>query len=302
MTAPDSLAAALAALQAQLPRVTKDATNPHFKSKYATLDAITAALFPIMAKLGLSFIAKPTYWCPPDEKPRFALHYTLWHVSGDNETGWYPLPETGNPQQAGSAITYARRYALCAVTGLAPDDDDDGNEASGPPPRPRASQLTPAQQKAARTADPGRGKTPTDQRDDRKRRIAEERAVAQAKAPDRPMDRGPLPDADNVWQEREPEDRPGTVSPGQKRAIEALLTKLGCATGAAQEARDERHAVVLKYLPEVEALDSMNKLSYNEAATVIRGLSADTGDAKMPQTVPDRAQRAANDWPEDWPS
>src|SRR5690606_31859835 len=80
-------------------------------------------VLPLLGKHGLSFSARPTL----DEAGRFVLAYSLRHESGDSEDGAYPLPTTGTPQQVGSAITYARRYALCAVTGVAADEDDDGN-------------------------------------------------------------------------------------------------------------------------------------------------------------------------------
>lgn len=249
---------------------------------------------------------------------------------------WEPFPGT-TPYTRNSELMNAETSAWgrAIVAALAADTQRsvasreevrNRTEASGGDSKRSARSLTPAQQKAARTPDPARGQTPTEQREARARRIAEEKAVAQAKAPGRPADRGPLPDSDNAWQspvkraigesldrarddmegggghdwqEATPEDRPGTASSGQKRAIEALLTKAGCRTGTGESVRDERHAVVLNYLPKLEALKSMNHLSFNEAAAVIRALSADTGDEKMPQTVPDHAQRAANDWPED---
>jgi ribosomal protein S20 len=52
------------------------------------------------------------------------------HTSGEKVSGEYPLPTGGSPQALGSAITYARRYCLCAVTGVAADDDDDGAAAT----------------------------------------------------------------------------------------------------------------------------------------------------------------------------
>jgi hypothetical protein len=55
---------------------------------------------------------------------KLVLIYELLHVSGQSREGVYPLPERGTPQEIGGAITYARRYCLCAVTGVAPDDDD----------------------------------------------------------------------------------------------------------------------------------------------------------------------------------
>jgi len=120
---PGTLAEALAQLQGCLPDVAKTADAQY--GKYADLTVISRALLPVMASLGLSFFAGPTL-----EGDRFVLGYRLMHKSGEELAGAYPLPTSGTPQQVGSAITYARRYTLCAVTGLAPGgDDDDGNAA-----------------------------------------------------------------------------------------------------------------------------------------------------------------------------
>ena len=130
---PGSLAAALAALQADLPHIGKDAaaivptkTGGTYGYKYADLATITKALMPRMAALGLSFSG-----CPTMIDGQFMLAYRLVHMSGDSDerSGFYPLPQ-GTPQAVGSAITYARRYTLCAVTGVAPDEDDDDGQAS----------------------------------------------------------------------------------------------------------------------------------------------------------------------------
>jgi hypothetical protein len=102
-----TLAEALAALQARLPRVAKTADAQY--GKYADLTMVSDALLPVMSELGLSFTARPTL----SGEARFVLLYSLLHVSGDELTGEYPLPSTGTPQQVGSAITYARRYTLC---------------------------------------------------------------------------------------------------------------------------------------------------------------------------------------------
>lgn len=122
----ESIAAALAAFQAELPGVGKDSVNPHFKSKYADLADMSKAILPALAKQGLAFVSLPTM----DADVGFALQYALIHESGGKLEGLYPLPAGGNEQQKGSAITYARRYCLGAVTGVAADDDDDGNAAS----------------------------------------------------------------------------------------------------------------------------------------------------------------------------
>lgn len=129
-----NLAAALAAFQAELPNIGKDskATVPGkdgkagYSYRYADLASISAVALPIAAKHGLSFSARPTL----DGQGRFVLAYALRHSSGESDTGAYPLPPaTAKPQEIGSAITYARRYALCSVLGIAPDEDDDGQAA-----------------------------------------------------------------------------------------------------------------------------------------------------------------------------
>jgi len=141
----ENLATALAAFQAALPRVGKDnlavvkSDKGSYKYNYADLSDVTAVVLPALAKHGLSFSAKPTLI-----DGKFVLEYTLRHVSGESDTGHYPLT-AGTPQQQGSAITYARRYALSAVTGIVPDEDDDGAAAEQSYVRPQAvSYATPA--------------------------------------------------------------------------------------------------------------------------------------------------------------
>ena len=78
---------------------------------------------------------------------RVVLAYSLLHKSGGAVAGEYPLPRDGSPQAIGSALTYARRYALCAVTGVAPggsDDDGAAAEAYARRPQPQPEQPDPA--------------------------------------------------------------------------------------------------------------------------------------------------------------
>jgi hypothetical protein len=127
-----TLAHALAAFQAELPKVGKDNTaqvksdKGQYTYRYADLSEISPVVLPLLAKHGLSWTTLPTL----DEEGRFALQYRLAHTSGQDLAGTYPLPAPGSsPQVLGSGITYARRYALCAVTGVAPGDDDDDAQA-----------------------------------------------------------------------------------------------------------------------------------------------------------------------------
>jgi hypothetical protein len=133
VTDHDSLAAALAGFQAELPRVRKDNQGvinakdgkQGYKYMYADLADVSLVVMPLLGKHGLSFSTKPTM-----VDGRFVLEYVLRHTSGESDGGQWPL-SVGTPQQMGSAITYARRYALSAITGVAPDDaDDDGVAAA----------------------------------------------------------------------------------------------------------------------------------------------------------------------------
>lgn len=132
------LAAALVALQKELPHIGKAQTakvrtekGPDYSYDYADLTDITDQLMPLLGGYGLAFMAKPTLRADEKGAVRFVLAYSLLHESGEREDGEYPLPLQGTPQAIGSAITYGRRYCLCAVTGVAPGgSDDDGAAAS----------------------------------------------------------------------------------------------------------------------------------------------------------------------------
>ena len=132
--AAESLAAALALVQSKLPPIGKSKTatvatksGGSYSYDYADLAQVSQVIVPMLGAAGLAWITKPTLL--PDGK--LALAYRLLHTSGESEEGLYPLPSTGSPQEIGSAITYARRYTLCSVTGVAPEqDDDDGAAAS----------------------------------------------------------------------------------------------------------------------------------------------------------------------------
>ncbi|MBB1153965.1 ERF family protein [Amycolatopsis dendrobii] len=125
MAEQSELTRALAELQASLPSVGKDqkatvkSDKGSYTYSYADLADITAAVLPLLSKVGLAWTTRPTI-----EDGKFVLRYQFRHVSGEMLEGAYPLPSASRPQEIGSAITYARRYALCAVTGVAPANDD----------------------------------------------------------------------------------------------------------------------------------------------------------------------------------
>jgi len=121
-----SIAGALLLFQNKVGAVKKDAVNPFFKSKYASLNTIIEHINLPLSECGLSYAQFP------DES---GLTTILMHSeSGEYLQSTYlmPVAKQNDPQAVGSAITYARRYALGAILGLAIDEDDDANAAAQP--------------------------------------------------------------------------------------------------------------------------------------------------------------------------
>lgn len=116
------IASALLAFQKEVGNVAKDATNPFFKSKYASLENVINTVKPVLAKHGLSYSQMPE---------GEGLNTLLMHTSGEYLEAWAQLKlKDETPQGQGSAITYMRRYALSSILGIATEDDDDGNAAT----------------------------------------------------------------------------------------------------------------------------------------------------------------------------
>ena len=133
--------AALVAAIGELQNVAKTASNPYFKSKYAPLDAIVEATRPVLAKHGLAIQQMPVF-----QDGCAGVETTIIHKAGFSTSSTLLLPiKDQSPQGVGGAITYARRYALAAVVGLATEDDLDGNEHLGvkttDAPRPAVAQA-----------------------------------------------------------------------------------------------------------------------------------------------------------------
>lgn len=129
------LAASLVAAQKEMKAVGKDAVNPHFKNRYASLDGIIETVRPILAKHGLTVIqgAENPVTDPDGSLCGFAVETMLVHESGEWLSSAVLMPLTkADAQGAGGALTYGRRYGLSALLSLATDDDDDGNVASTP--------------------------------------------------------------------------------------------------------------------------------------------------------------------------
>jgi hypothetical protein len=123
-----NIAAAIATFHIHCGKVAKSADNPFFKSKYAPLPEILEAIAEPLKQAKLSFAQFPD----GDSLTTILMH----PESGEWMEASYAMhPVKSDPQAVGSAITYARRYALGAILGLNIDEDDDGNKASAPAPQ-----------------------------------------------------------------------------------------------------------------------------------------------------------------------
>ena len=124
------LAAALSAFQSEVKDPARDGENPHFRSKYVQIDGLLAAVRPILAKHGLSVIQSTG-----GNGQDISVTTEIMHTSGEwiRTDALILKAVKADPQGAGSAVTYGRRYSLSAALGVAWDDDDDGNAASNPP-------------------------------------------------------------------------------------------------------------------------------------------------------------------------
>lgn len=138
--APAGASAALVRAQREFGAALKTSANPAFKSRYADLAVCLDAVAPALHRHGLALLQRTH----PDADG-VAVETLLIHESGETISGGIlRLPAAKrDPQGFGSALTYARRYSLMAVCGIAPEDDD-GNAAT----------------QAVRTAQAGRQRQP----------------------------------------------------------------------------------------------------------------------------------------------
>ncbi len=137
----DQLFTALAMAQGEGMAALKDSTGQvgTMKTKYADLASCWDACRAPLAKHGLCVVQQVS-----SEGPKITVHTTLGHKSGQFISSLFSMTSTDpTPRGMGSAITYARRYSLCPMVGISPEDDD-GEAAS------RGTKEA-AQQSAAKT-------------------------------------------------------------------------------------------------------------------------------------------------------
>jgi len=146
----------LLSVKGELGKISKDATNPFFKSKYFDVNGLLEHVEPLLSKHGLLLLQ-------PILNGK-VITEIIDPESGEKVSSEIELPNLTDPQKLGSAITYFRRYTLQSLLGLQAEDDD-GNKASKPPVKCKEQQalencktlpdlkkvyssLTPAQQMA----------------------------------------------------------------------------------------------------------------------------------------------------------
>ncbi len=134
-----NLIESLVKAQSEMTHAAFDQTNPHFKSKFASLKSVIDAVKPALNANGIFFmqISHPvdagvgieTVFCKGDEKL---------------SAGVVVVPvDRANAQGLGSSMTYAKRYSLVLATGISADEDDDGNGAAANPPPPNSTGRKP---------------------------------------------------------------------------------------------------------------------------------------------------------------
>ena len=139
----ENIAKALVAAQQEMTKAHKGSENPHFRSKYADLGNVMDACLPALNKNGIAVVQQMA----SDNGEDYVVTRFI-HVSGESlECSVRLLIGKADMQGMGSAITYARRYGLMSLAGIAPEDDD-GNMAGQTPapktkPQPKPKQPAP---------------------------------------------------------------------------------------------------------------------------------------------------------------
>lgn len=258
---------ALAQFQAQMPVLERDRhvdvetkdPSKAYGYDYATLANVTQTAMPLMGKLGLSFAAFPGR----GTDGKMALRYSLRHSSGEEVSGEFPLSGEGGIQILGGRITYARRYCLMAVLGLASEEDDDAAAAQAEDEGKRGT--------AQRRAQPARRAAAAPRSD-----------AATAQRTERPPP-PPIPSRG--------EDVSDRASNPQLQKIAILSGEVGVTD------RDERLTVLSALVG--RPLSSGKDLSKSEAHELIETLGPIAGSPKPMEALRDAIANKTNAKPED---
>lgn len=152
----ETLNAALMAVQAAMPEFQRDKVNPHFGSAYLSLESLMPEVLAVLQANGILLVQYPSFFAGT-EGPVGTLVTHLTHVKSGESTQTSMLLESGKstPQAQGSALTYARRYAITCLMGITVEKDDDANRAM--PARTAASAPSSAPSTVSGTDDTGFG-------------------------------------------------------------------------------------------------------------------------------------------------
>ena len=135
MNKSESIAAisqAIAKAQHDVENASKNAKNPHFKSKYADLAELLNTVRPVFSIHGLAIVQMPSF-----DGCIASVETMISHSSGEWISSICSAPVSKQDAQGvGSAITYLRRYSLAAMCGIA-QEDDDANSSVGHAPQPQ---------------------------------------------------------------------------------------------------------------------------------------------------------------------
>ena len=124
----------LLAVQKDLGTVKKGSINPFYNSSYVEINSLLKEVLPVLQKHGI-LLAQPLGGV--DGKPAITT-VLIDAESGETISGTAIMPEIADPQKAGGAITYFRRYGLLSILGLG-SEDDDANAASGAAPKKKTT-------------------------------------------------------------------------------------------------------------------------------------------------------------------
>ena len=205
----DAIAAALAKAQGEMGNAGKDATNPAFRSQYATLASVRDTVIPPLARHEIACVQAPS-----TTAEGVLVETRLVHSSGQ----WMACtmgaaPKDYSAQSIGSTVTYLRRYGLMALAGIAPEDDDGNAAGGGPGPRAPAPAARREPRSEPRQEPQGAAGHHPSWASDRARFCA---SLAEQK----------LPPYDVVaeWLEAIGKPRPSAMDPEQRRACFQAIT------------------------------------------------------------------------------
>lgn len=126
-----AISAAIAKAQNEVENASKNAKNPHFKSKYADLAELLNTVRPVFSGHGLAIVQMPSF-----VDGVASVETLISHSSGEWISSICSAPVSKQDAQGvGSAITYLRRYSLAAMCGIAQEDDDANSGAVGHAPQ-----------------------------------------------------------------------------------------------------------------------------------------------------------------------